>query len=869
MDHIISQLDKKIIFFDSFKMNRDSVEYYRVKIEYALFFVLSYLWNKNINKLSADVKGYVYDKINSPSIGSVIDVARMIDVNKEVFNNKRFNEVINRYPALRNDKVGHGYVFDDGLLDYYDSIKKLADQLFSVCPILGDEYDLIYVMKGDDSKYIGISYKSNGVDFAPWGCPKEVKEFSVGEVYAFGRKGYIRVSPFIYFNENSDFFIFRNIDERLNGKVKYNQLFRAGSFFKEWDELSNVSLEVSSYRRMSVNGTIMSVINKNYKRYIDIRIVKNRVLSFLLKDKASVCATIWGHGGVGKTAIVQSICDDLANDRDKKFDYIVFASAKDRYYNYYTGAIEVSEDNINTFDALMKSINRVMFDEESCDERKIVCTDNKVLIIIDDYETFPSEEKLKIEDFIRGLNINYHKVLVTTRANLIIGDEFQTNEFDLHETSQFLCEILKYEFEGCNISLYEKDLDDADNSKMIHEITGGRPLFVYQFAYLWMQIGVIKKALERSIRSDLSAMEFLYGRIYDYLSSAAKDVFVAMGQIVLDQDDMTNLLEKVRYVINKENDLAFEPAIRELEKLRIIEIIEGRFFKIYSKEILPIMLSFFDRRGESFRKLISRRIKEVTRDKKMDNERAFLFNANAARTSRSEEEVIRLYRSILNRETSPIDVKIQAILNLGEYLYNNRGKKDEAIKHFRDYEHIFMNEPNYIKMYASYCWSMSRQKEAVDMLLEYFAKKQKTNNEDKNQKYELLGLLLMYRGISAIQDREDLKEKYRFGDIDYLIYKDQYDTQKKVFIDICDHQGRLLFNSIKKDYDISFMTSAARQNIASGLYQYVNLCIRINRYREASEVCQYVIKVYPTHFSEQFKFKYLFCKRKLSYDIES
>ncbi len=56
---------------------------------------------------------------------------------------------------------------------------------------------------------------------------------------------------------------------------------------------------------------------------------------------------MWGHGGIGKTSAIQHVCEQLANTEYKKFDYIIFLSAKDRYYNYYKGIIEVVNGNFN------------------------------------------------------------------------------------------------------------------------------------------------------------------------------------------------------------------------------------------------------------------------------------------------------------------------------------------------------------------------------------------------------------------------------------------------------------------------------------------------------------------------------------------
>jgi len=863
MDYIFRLIDRKLNYFQTLGRDRDTAEYYRVKVEYAFILIMAYLWNQNLNLLDSDDKEYIFRKINMPSIGSIVEIARKLDINKNFFNNKRLNEAINNYPKLRNERLGHGFVFEDGLEDYLNALKSIWQAIYESTSFLKDNFDIVVVTDTNNGSYKGISFKPDGQNFVPWACPSQVFQFDIGGVYLFSENSkYFRISPFVHATLDEEFYVFKNMEENLTGKVRYNQLIRTGNTSIEWEELSNISIENSDFRRKSINGTIISTIDKNYKRYIEIGILKKKVINFLLRDRASVCATIWGHGGVGKTATVQSICEDLANDPNKRFDYIVFASAKDRFYNYYTGDIETIEENIDSFDGLIRSINRVIYGNENSNPALIVENSNRILIVIDDYETFPIDEKQKIEEFIRTLDINHHKVLITTRANLIVGDEFQTNELDQEETKSFLLEILRSEFEDYDISTYESDLVSEDKYKLVHEVTNGRPLFVYQFAYIWVQVGKIEEALRRKIKQEKTAIDFLYGRIYDYLSPTAKDVFVAIGQIVSDEDP-TNLIEKVRYILNLENSEKFDNAIKELEKLRIIEIIDTKFFRVYSREILHSMSSYFSNRNDSFRRSLISRIQEVTRDKKLDNEQALLANANAARTSRHEEEVIRLYRSILNRETSPSGVKLQAILNFGEYLFNYRGKRDEAIKLFKDYEHLFASEPNFSRMYAIYCWSSGRNEEGIQILRDLFSRKPSELSTNKSLRIELLGLLLMYRGINAIQQREELKERRKFNEIELLEYQREYDQTKELFADICDTQGRFLIGELRKIDDLSMLSSGARQNSVSGLYQYVNLSIRLNKYIDGVQICEYVIQNYPSHFYEPFKSKLDYCRRKL------
>jgi hypothetical protein len=146
--------------------------------------------------------------------------------------------------------------------------------------------------------------------------------------------------------------------------------------------------------------------------------------------------------------------------------------------------------------------------------------------------------------------------------------------------------------------------------------------------------------------------------------------------------------------------------------LRIIEIIESKFFKIYSQEIQGIMLKYYRNYDPKFKGLVTQRLEQISRDKGLDNEWALLRSANNSRYSKNEMEVIDNYRRIVNRPGCPHHIKLQAIINLGSYLFTERGKKDEAIHIMEDYKSQYMDDPEYVKMYSIYrAISFSRKAE--------------------------------------------------------------------------------------------------------------------------------------------------------------
>lgn len=867
MDYIRKQIDQRIDFLQTMGDKNALKQHFQARFEYVLVYLLAYLWNKNIDKLDYEDKEFVFQNIIKPTIGTLVAICRKLDTDKEIFKKSKLSQALDKYPSTRNELLGHGFVYEDSHEELLSALQELYDcVLVADLSILKGDVDLVYVTTLDNSTYKGILYKKDGATYAPWSCPKMIYTFKTNSLYASkGLNTYYRLSPFIEITSyGNELFFFNCIDEKLLGKVKYNRLLDTGILFKEWEELCELDVTNDGIKLKSHNGTIRNIYENNYRKYIDIGI-KGKLKTFLIKNNASVCATVWGHGGVGKTATIQSLCEDLANDERKVFDYIIFLSAKDRRYDYYSGKIEEIYDRIATLSELIKGINKVLFNIESDDPKLLIeINGKKIFLVVDDFETFPKEEKDKIEEFISELNTNHHKVIITTRAaNINIGQEFQTNELTEQETVKFLLEVIKNEELGSD-KVIKRQLDNSEIIHKVFEITNGRPLFIFQFAFVLGQRG-LEDALNFKIKEGDTAISFLFGRIYDYLSPKAKDLFVVLSLLV-NQDGLSNVIEKSQYILNLEHDSdTFNSAVNELVKLKILKIDEERkFFEIYSKEIFQIMTDYFEKRPSVFKGNCVSRRNQVNRDKTLDVEHSLLLTANANRLAKNEIEVIDSYKQIINRATSPLEVKLPAILNLAAYLVD-RGKKELALKFLDDYSYHFnknaikgSNEKLYFatftKMWATYYWAngtREQKEKAIASLLAY-ASSGFNFNEDID--IEISGMLLQYRSILIISDWQDLKEKSNYNEIPISEFRSIREKQKQECKDIHDKQGVFLYNAImpKKLDEIS---SGARQNVITGLYSFLEILVRLQKLDLALKICEYILYCAPKSFHSQFKKK--------------
>lgn len=867
MDYITKKIGDKSNLFQFNGDHREAATQEQSRLEYLLILILSYLWNKNIDKIDKDIRDRCIREIDRPSIGSILEISRSLDIDNESFGNnrfKKFRETINSYPKIRNEKIGHGFSFEDDSVELYKKFIDLYDTLTKSPPdFLKGDIDIVKVMSSDEKNYKAIIYKATG-DYAPVTIPKQKVELQVNSTYIKSKNSYSKISPFIVISGIDEFYIYSYTEDKLAARALFNRLLTTERRYFDVPEITSASIEDYDSRRRSANGTIVNNYVNNYKKYIDTSIVK-KLLAFLKNNKSTVFATLWGHGGVGKTAAIQRVCETLLQGQHKHFDYIVFASAKDRYYNYYTGEIEQIDSSADSLDAIIRFINKTIFNQESANDEEIINFQGHSLIVLDDYETFSTEEKIKIIEFIKKLNISHHKVVITTRsASHITGEEIQVEELTSKETLEFFDSVIENEL-NIDPSQYRRLLDLADFEKKLHELTSGRPLFIFQAAMVYGESGSISESIKINLGTQETAMQFLYGRIFNYLSTDAKKVFSAIG-LLITEADLTNVLSKLRYILNMESDtLRFELAIEELTKLKIIKITDSKFFKVYSSEIASMMHQSFKDEGDAGG--IKHRLLLIGSDKKLDTDLSLLDDADNSRVSRRLTDVINKYRHIISRQATPENIKIKAIINLAKYLIDDEGDFEQGIATLEEFHHRYSSNPHFVKIYAAYMWrgDEAEKYKAIDAVRTVI--NSRILDDNSSEKYIFLSTLMSYETSLLTQQREDIKSALNLDEISKENYKKIFSEQRDSFFRIYKHPGELILKTVRDD-TLKDFDNETKLSCLSGLSSLLEVCLRRQMYEEIDEILKYTFNNLKYNYHDGLKRKLERINRVRSSDLK-
>lgn len=841
MDYILSHIENQLSLLD--EGSYDYITCLRTRIEYSLFLCLGILW-ENFDKLQVSKQKNIIASLNNLSIGSAVSAIRELNAfsDQHTVFNKKCGKLLDSYPAIRNSKMGHGYEMSASIAS---ALTPLYHDILNNSQLLQESCDIIVIKQYDSvtDKYVGIRFPANqNGQGVRWSCPKELiphSQANFPQTYIVYRNTYHKISPFVFVDPSTQTpFVFNSLLEKLVGKVRLNSIFPAvsGSSSRDYNfnELVYLSTTDGNRQISQSNGTIMNIFKTNYDKYIDVGFHK-LIEDFLFKNRAYVSATVWGHGGVGKTACIQKICYDLFNDNNKQFSYIIFITAKDRTYNPKTGKIDVSIGNISLYSEVIRSIASVLFDDVDSTltsealaeyERRISNFEDTLLIVIDDYETFEDSEKAKISDFLGKLDTHYHKAIITTRnRRFVIGQPISCNELDCQSTKSFIQTAIK-EQHSAHCTDMDRVLSDESLLTRIFEATSGRPIFIYQFIYLFIQKGYQQDLID-GIRNSPNAQEFLYGRIYQYLSNPAQYLFASIS--ALTDTDLRFNLNILEHILSKviTEKAQFEESLEELENQRVIELSGNTYGRVYSPELLKIMETQYQKYPQDFKSTVKNLLDEIGgKSIKGSIFEAMLEQADRSRTFGNEEETISKYRHLLNDSNVPPSVQKTAIKHLADYLSNFRLNTVSAIIAMEEYLSLFPDDADIYILYTYLLWSqgVDEKEKAVNIIRDFF---DKANHKKTSLNY----LTYFALGVGYTID----------FDIRYKAYSKE-GLRKKQYSKTFNEYGKLLFDYVKNHPYIKGKP-ALFHNIRVALVQTAKLCNAMGQDGKNPDIVEYGLEI--------------------------
>lgn len=727
MDFIIKKLDRRIRLSQPGSAERRSC--LQARIEYLYYLMLGYLWNKYHDQLSIEeISRFVNDLQGRLTIGTIIKSINQFDKIGEL-SNDQLGTCFEKYRQYRNDNIGHGYIFGDGTEKDEEALAGFYEDIMRCVPFLNQKMDIVVVNECLNEKCSCFLYKEEDKGEAePISLHSGILDLAEAGPNVYYRirsnNNYFRVSPFILVEGiDAKVYIFHKIEQKLTGKTTYTPLYASGKVSREIAEFINTGV-TDKYCAKSANNTMMNPFKQNFRKYIEFGLTNK--LKEYLRRSAFVSAVLWGNGGVGKTACVQKVCQDLFNDSVQTFEYIVFVTAKDRRFNEITGKVE-SFDNSQNFWGIISAIYSTQHGmpleyQEDSPEFEAVVDEIKqmngnpekgiqaLLLVVDDFETFSDEEKNKISSFVGCLNARTHKVVITTRnKQLASGEYIPAGELKIGETIAFLKEKIQENYPEC-ADEFGCLIKDKVVRQKIHEATGGVPIFILQWLHLYVQ-----KPTEEVLYDQLgvkeAARDFLSGRVYNSLRDNAKKLYAVLS--ITTSSDQTFLVERLRYVCrNSMTSDAFDDALQELEQLCIIEQYQiddqnkaESVYRVYTKSFLDDMRNRFDELAPSIRDQIKGSLKTAGgQSDRMSLYDSLMTEARKTQGAGSETATVSKYRHIIKFPDFTLAQRRQAHIELLSYYCNYQSDLDKMIETQRNCPPEFARDPDVLYKYIYYLW---------------------------------------------------------------------------------------------------------------------------------------------------------------------
>lgn len=441
--------------------------------------------------------------------------------------------------------------------------------------------------------------------------------------------------------------------------------------------------------------------------------------------------TISGAGGVGKSALILKVVNEILDNNMIEFDSVIWVSAKENKLTYL--GVEDLEPTLKNYDELLDTILEVMgfdsgiysdIDDKEEDIRNLLDCCNRVLLVIDNLETITDE---RIINFILDAHRNT-SILITSRKGLGQVER----RYDLKELNE------KEAIRLFRIISKEKKLDalrvleDGVIRKYVNKV------YCYPLAIKWVlgQVAIGKDINEiidsiKDSTSDIS--KFCFDQIYNELTEDAKLILCTLS---LFEDSVIKGV--VKYITNLDA-IAFEDSISDLVLVSLI--IPEQKLNLENKEINTVYSLLPLTRG-----YVKSQLDCDTTLKRMIQERIITVESTMEEASRAKKQ----YRfSLSNLGATSEEEKVAAMFVQTAHQKYQAGNYLEAVDAFKNAINI---APRFASVYRN--WATVESSEGHLIEADNLMKKASELNPNDTQ------IWLVWGNIKKKNDK--IKEAYNY-----------------------------------------------------------------------------------------------------------
>lgn len=555
MDSITRELDNKILKYEFDGKFTDVACFNKIRMDYFLMLTIAATWDLKKSSMSDESINTVMTCLQRPETGKLI---RLIDSGLSL--DKSIVEIFDIYKEGRNLRFGHT-TFDEFEAKRLNSeCEQCWEALMRLSTINDKDSDIIRKLyqEENDFYYIASVKQSGDMLVRQFGNKNGFTKFSQiamkarmsnkdnsiseGDLFISVDGKYIKVSPFIQYNDKEELFMMLMDIETSPLAFKMAYVYRTQYASESVKFLDEFPKDLKPYfpeetKKIGKNGISLNrfsqyeLFEQDYYSgvHVDVQEQLDRFISGNMAYGA-----VRGVGGVGKTSAVFMWMNRILNNENGVLDQIrqkfnlrriIFLSAKTRIYSR-----EINEENLSNFYEIesdvcnyrdiVEAVYAVFHPQEkqgTVFEDKVDYIKNysnqshAILIIIDDYESLPQKSRDKIQLLKDSLNPKLIKMLITTR-------------FASKESKDIIVERLP-EQDCANMTDYifesAKWRSDLSSSEM-HSLTGGLPLLIW-YAKAYFKMGQLTS---KRLKSEFSGpAEGLEGYLYDNFVQCFDDPF--------------------------------------------------------------------------------------------------------------------------------------------------------------------------------------------------------------------------------------------------------------------------------------------------------------------------------------------------------